>query len=112
MRLAALCLLLTGCASYPYAEVGLGVVHERSTSYVLRPGCDFVSTPDGEKSCGGRNPTAHIRFGLEFEDGWVDRCELAHDSHLRDGFPFNDRGEWYVNELVCLKKWGGRDARR
>lgn len=109
---AAAAVVLHGCAVYPYAELGLGVVRDRSTSYVMRSECVYVFAPESTdpRPCGGRNPTTHIRFGLEFErDAWLDRCELAHESHVRDGQPFNDRPEWHKDEAVCFKRWGGRD---
>lgn len=108
LRLLALCLLLSSCSVYPYAEVGLGVVRDRSTSYVLRPECNYVMLGTDEKPCGGSNPVVHIRFGVEFaEDAWLDRCEYAHESHLRDGTPFNDRPETYSDQGACFKRWGG-----
>ena len=99
---------LSGCQVYPYVEIGAGYKSERSTSVVLRPGCGSVLVSDfgnrGESSCGGRNPTAHINLGLEFNsDSWwkPDRCELSHWSHYRDG-TVNGRRETHKDEIVCV----------
>lgn len=93
---AALVVALSGCAARPYVEVGAGIIVERTSSAALHP------------DRAGRNPTAHIAAGVEFERGWLDRCAWEHWSHVRDGEPFNKRPELSKDEVVCFKKWGGR----
>ena len=114
--------MVAGCvnltAVYPYAKVGIGLVNDRSTSMVLRTGCDGVTVWHQENwentSCGGRNPAVHLAGGYEFQwsegPAWwkVDSCELNHWSHLRDGPPRNNNGETSKNEVVCYTKIGGR----
>jgi len=100
---------LAGCLAIrerAYVELALGVKLDDSTSRVLTPFCQTATVPgDGERSCGGSNPTVHVRAGVEL-DGWLSYCELEHWSHLRDGWPFNERRETHKNELLCAKRWG------
>ena len=122
MRYVFICAgFLAGCQVYPYAEIGAGFKSERSTSSVLIPGCDYVTlSPNHSRreyqtaSCGGQNPTAHLNAGIEFawKDGrrWIDRCELSHWSHYRDGKNGSSR-ETHKDELVCYAKIGGRRNR-
>lgn len=84
---------LCGCAASPYAEVGVG--------YKVK--ADWWMEPEHG---GGRNPTAHIELGLEFDNGYS--CAYSHWSHYRDGGPFNDRPETYKDEILCQKRWGGK----
>lgn len=84
--------LLSGCAASPYFEVGVGT--KLTADYWMLP-----------ENGGGRNPTAHIAAGLEWDNGYS--CEVNHWSHLRDGAPFNDKPETYKEELICSKRWGG-----
>ena len=118
MKVLWLVLVVGGCQAYPYVEIGAGYKNPGSTSAVLIPGCDYVTlSPTHTQreyqiaSCGGQNPTAHINVGFEFEwnDGrrWLDRCELSHWSHFRDGRN-GSRRETHKDEIVCYVKWGGR----
>jgi hypothetical protein len=105
--------VLNGCTSItrPYFELGAGV--KLASSYVIDVECGAVRSSAGRvESCGGRNPTAHAGAGVEFKPGssvarWVTACGWHHWSHWRDGWPRNDRRELHVDELVCVKRWGG-----
>ncbi len=119
MKLIPLLLLLSGCATvtpYPYIEVGAGWKNDNVTSSVLRVDCTTVEVSDfgnrGTSSCGGRNPTAHINIGIEFDyidaPWWkVDRIAYEHWSHYRDG-SFNNNRETHKDEVVIYWKVGGR----
>ncbi len=95
MRKLLFLFLLTGCAATPYGEIGLGYKFNQWSDWHLRT-----------EHAGGRNPTAHFEAGLEWNKGYS--CGLHHWSHLRDGGPFNDRPETYLNEIICKKRWSGK----
>ena len=100
---------LGACSSAPgvYFDIGAGYKLEDGTSAVLRPSCDRATGVTSQpRSCGGRNPTAHIALGFEFRDGSY--CELQHWSHYRDNSR-NGRTETHKDELMCSKRWGGRN---
>lgn len=106
--LALLC-ALGGCSTFherAFVELGLGVKVAEYTSAVLLPSpCVTVDLPD-PVSCGGRNPTVHVRAGLELEHGLS--VQYQHWSHLRDGAPFNERHEAHADEVLLAKRWGAR----
>ena len=98
MRLLAslgLLALLSACTTppRPYLEVGLG--YQFNADPVLL-----------EENGGGRMPATHIALGLEI--GKHGYCEWNHWSHLRDGWPFNDRPETYKDEIVCGGRFVGK----
>jgi hypothetical protein len=80
-----LLLALAGCASSPYAELGVGYQYYGNYE---------------------NNPSVHFEAGLEWDGGYS--CALNHWSHLRNGWPFNDRFETHKDELICKKRWGGK----
>ena len=91
-----LLLLTTGCSTTPmFVEVGAGYKLDAFTGQSLQPG-----------NCGGRNPTAHLRLGWEFPNGY--EIGTHHYSHWLDGRPFNNNCETYKQELYVSKRWGGR----
>ncbi len=97
-----LIVLIAGCARAPgiYFEAGVGYKIDEMTDILLR-----TDSPYG----GGRNPTAHFELGYEFADNpVVDECGYNHFSHIRDGGPFNNRPETYMDTIQCRKRWGGR----
>jgi hypothetical protein len=115
VTIACCSITLAGCLAIRergYVELGLGVKMDSRTSAVLRPECDTATgvTTDAPRSCGGSNPTVHVRMGLEL-DGWLSYCEWEHFSHLRDGWPFNENRETRKEEVLCAKRWGA-DRRR
>lgn len=93
--LAAMAAFLAGCSATPYFEAGLG--YKVNADDLLRP-----------ENGGGRNPTAHFEFGLEWDRGLS--CGINHWSHVRDGgWPANnDLPETHKDELLCKKRWGGK----
>lgn len=90
-----LLLLLQGCTTppAPYFEIGAG--YKTKADWHLQP-----------EHAGGRNPTAHIELGLEFDNQFS--CAYNHWSHYRDGGPFNHHPETYKDEILCSKRWGGK----
>jgi len=90
MRMLVLLLLLAGCGSTPYFEVGVGA----------KVNADWYLEPEHG---GGRNPTAHFALGLAWENGTA--CEANHWSHWLDGGPFNSKPETYKDEIICTKRW-------
>ena len=80
-------LLLSGCGSVPYVDVGVGYKNPNDT------------WPDW-----GRNPTTSIEVGME----WIDSaawCGYRHQSHLLDGKPFNANPESAMGAFECHKRW-------
>lgn len=84
---------LSGCGGKPYLTADLGYKMP-GTHYLLQP-----------ENGGGRNPTARFGAGLEWENGV--RAGCWHLSQVRDGKPFNDRPETWMDVCEIGFKFGG-----
>ena len=93
---AVVLLLLAGCGTSPYLEVGVGYQIDDNTDYWLQR--------DRSWTCDGA--LAHAELGLEFERQW--RIGYHHQSHWGCGGPFNDDPEVYQDEIILTKKFGGK----
>jgi len=83
--------LLGGCSGWkPYAVVGIG--------YKLPP-------TSQELLDDGSNPTARLEAGYENSEGM--QVGWCHNSHWRDGWPFNDKPEFQLDEVCVKKTFGG-----
>ena len=84
--------LTIGCAEWePYGVIGVGYKTSPSSQELLDD---------------GRNPTARLELGYETPNrtrvGW------CHTSHWIDGFPFNGKSEFQLDELCVNKQFGGQ----
>ena len=82
-----LILCVTGCATpRPYAEIGVG--------YSFRTNIEDQV-----------NDTAHIEVGID----WIRvACAVRHSSHFSRGWPVDKGKDAFVDEFLCLLRWGGR----
>ncbi len=92
--IASVVVCLGGCASSPYAEIGVGY-QVQGTQFISGGNCI---------NCG--NPKAHIAIGLEWDRGV--RCEWQHHSQYLQGVPFNEDPEYSHDLIQCVKRWGGK----
>jgi len=90
-------LLISGCASSPYAEVSLGYQVDGMTDHWLQ-----TSNPH---QC-SKNAKLDGEVGLEFENNW--RIGYHHQSWLLCGAPLNGGPEIYQDDIRITKKWGGK----
>ncbi len=81
----------SGCASEPFARVGL---HQKTSWDTSRQLYDT-----------GRDPIFKGEVGLEWKNGVS--CSYTHVSHLRDGKPFNNRPEFWLGTVGCDIQFGG-----
>ena len=88
---------LSGCASSPYAEIGLGYQIDSMTDH-------WVQTTNKDQC--SKQPQFHIELGLEWANDWT--LGYHHQSWVRCGGPFNDRPEIYTDDIRLTKKWGGK----
>jgi len=95
--LFAVSLLLCGCASSPYAEVGIGYQLDSMTDYWLQTSRDWQCS---------KQPQVHGEVGLEWDNGWT--LGYHHQSWLNCGGPFNSSPEVYTDDIRITKKWGGK----
>ena len=97
MRFLALA-LLSGCASSPYAEVGLGWQVDGQTDYWLQQDRDWQCS---------HGPLVEAEIGLEMEGNW--KVGYHHQSWLMCGGPFGDgKPEVYQDDIRITKKFGGK----
>ena len=90
-------LLLAGCASTPYAEIGLGYQIDGMTDQLVQT---------GHKDQCSYQPQVHLELGLEFDHDWT--LGYHHQSWLMCGGPFNSRPEIYMDDVRITKKFGGK----
>lgn len=91
-------LLISGCASSPYAEVSLGYQIDGMTDYWLQTG--------NPNQC-SKNVQFNGEIGLEFENNW--KVGYHHQSWLLCGAPFSNGGpEIYSDDIRITKTWGGK----
>jgi len=95
--LLGIVVLLSGCASSPYAEIGIG--------YQLNGHTDYWLQTDRDWQC-SKQPQFHGEVGLEFDGGWT--VGYHHQSWWRCGGPFNNRPEVFTDDIRITKKWGGK----
>jgi len=97
--LPLLCLLLAGCGSTPspYFDIGM--------SYNLDEFSDWYLRSDREWECSNKE-NFHAEIGLEFDHQWT--IGYHHQSHLTCGGPFNNHPELYQDEIMIMKRFGGR----
>lgn len=93
----ACALVLGGCGSTPYAEIGVAYQLEGMTDYWLQ----------GERTwqC-DKGPKAEIEIGVELEGNW--QVGYHHQSWYACGKPFNKRPEVYQDDIRITKKFGGK----
>lgn len=78
---------IAGCAApRPYAEVGVGY--------------SFSTNIEDQV-----NDTAHFEVGIDWKRI---ACALRHSSHFSRGWPVDKGKDAFVDELLCLVRWGGR----
>ena len=88
---------MSGCASSPYAEIGLGYQIDGMSDYWLQT----------ERPWQCSNLQFHGEVGLEFDSGWT--VGYHHQSWLRCGKPLgNNKPEVYTDDIRVMKKFGGK----
>ena len=102
MRILIL-LFLAGCASSPYAELGLEWQVDSMSDWMLQP----------ERGWMGDSPYLTGRFGLEW-DHKIKCPELSTSTSLFTGAPFKEKtmedvqAELHWLRVGCFWTWGGK----
>lgn len=92
---ASLLVVLSGCASRPYLDVGVG--YRADGNEVYRKG--EVSNPKDE-------PMGIVNVGTQWQNG--NYCEWEHRSYILRGRPFNAEHELSSDVLYCAVRFGGK----
>jgi hypothetical protein len=92
-----LVLLLSGCSSSPYIQIGIG--------YQLDGATDWYLQTDRDWTCNNKD-TFHGEVGTTWDNGWS--IGYHHQSHTSCGRPFNKDPELYKDEILVTKRWTAR----
>jgi hypothetical protein len=88
--------VLSGCASTePYVDIGLGYQQASTTITRFRDGARM-----------DHSDRAYLAIGLQWKYG---RCEIAHNSSLSSGPPFNSEADFATDTLQCIYRISRRN---
>lgn len=91
-----LTLLVAGCGSTPYFEVGVGYQIDKNSDWYVRTERPWQCSD---------NYQGHFELGLDWGDT---RLGYHHQSWFTCGDPFNSRPELYVDDVRLTHTFGGK----